>query len=92
MQTHPNRGALLALCLVFLVIVQQVTCNPVPWSDTPSAEIVSVQTELKRSARMTPLWRIMLLFKPHALCQNNYACSTGLCRYGHCSALQTILS
>ncbi|KPP62747.1 hypothetical protein Z043_119048, partial [Scleropages formosus] len=35
---------------------------------------------LRRIARMTPLWRIMGS-KPHgAYCQDNYECSTGICR------------
>ncbi|XP_067305737.1 liver-expressed antimicrobial peptide 2 isoform X2 [Pseudorasbora parva] len=57
MQDHSLRGAL-AWCLVFLVIVQQVSCSPLPQSDTPSS-VQEVQRSLKRTARMTPLWRIM---------------------------------
>uniref|UniRef100_A0A672T571 Liver-expressed antimicrobial peptide 2-like n=1 Tax=Sinocyclocheilus grahami TaxID=75366 RepID=A0A672T571_SINGR len=69
-----------------------VTCNPVPKSDTPSTSVQKVQMSLKRTARMTPLWRIMGT-KPHgAYCQNNYECSTGICRKGHCSYSQPINS
>lgn len=61
----------------------QVTCNPVPKSDTPSTSAQEVQRSLKRTARMTPLWRIMGT-KPHgAYCQNNYECSTAICRWMH---------
>ncbi|XP_068508907.1 uncharacterized protein, partial [Syngnathus scovelli] len=35
----------------------------------------------KRLARMSPLWRIMNSKPFGAFCQNNYECSTGLCRY-----------
>lgn len=34
----------------------------------------------RRVARMTPLWRIMNSKPLGAYCQNNYECSTGLCR------------
>ncbi|XP_043100468.1 liver-expressed antimicrobial peptide 2 [Puntigrus tetrazona] len=92
MQGHNHRGALLAWCLVFLVFVQQVHCNPVPKSDTPSASAQEGQRSPKRTARMTPLWRIMGT-KPHgAYCQNNHECSTGICRKGHCSYSQPINS
>ncbi len=73
----------------------QVTCNPVPKSDTPSTSAQEVQRSLKRTARMTPLWRIMGT-KPHgAYCQNNYECSTAICRWMHfvikyfCPAINT---
>ncbi|KTF92965.1 hypothetical protein cypCar_00018803 [Cyprinus carpio] len=92
MQDHNHKRALLAWCLLFLVLVQQVTCNPVPKSDTPSTSVEKVERSLKRTARMTPLWRIMGT-KPHgAYCQNNYECSTGICRKGHCSYSQPIHS
>uniref|UniRef100_A0A669F8A3 Liver-expressed antimicrobial peptide 2 n=1 Tax=Oreochromis niloticus TaxID=8128 RepID=A0A669F8A3_ORENI len=41
----------------------------------------------RRIARMTPLWRIMNSKPFGAYCQNNYECSTGLCRAGHCSTM-----
>ncbi|XP_051569085.1 liver-expressed antimicrobial peptide 2 [Myxocyprinus asiaticus] len=94
MQDHSlfNRRAVLARWLVFLVLVQQVTCSPVPQLDTPSTSVQEVHRLLKRTARMTPLWRIMGT-KPHgAYCQNNYECSTGICRRGHCSYSQPINS
>ncbi|XP_052009262.1 liver-expressed antimicrobial peptide 2 [Xyrauchen texanus] len=94
MQDHSlfNRRAVLVWWLVFLVLVQQVTCSPVPQVDTPSNSVQEVQRLLKRTARMTPLWRIMGT-KPHgAYCQNNYECSTGMCRRGHCSYSQPINS
>uniref|UniRef100_A0A8C1HME4 Liver-expressed antimicrobial peptide 2 n=1 Tax=Cyprinus carpio carpio TaxID=630221 RepID=A0A8C1HME4_CYPCA len=72
--------------------VFQVTCSPVPKLDTPSTSVQEVQRSLKRTARTTPLWRIMGT-KPHgAYCQNNYECSTGICRKGHCSYSQPINS
>lgn len=65
--------------LIYAFCVFQVTCSPLPQLDTPSS-VQKVQKSLKRTARMTPLWRIMGT-KPHgAYCQNNYECSTGICR------------
>uniref|UniRef100_A0A3P9JPK7 Liver-expressed antimicrobial peptide 2 n=1 Tax=Oryzias latipes TaxID=8090 RepID=A0A3P9JPK7_ORYLA len=43
---------------------------------------------LRRSARMTPLWRIMSSKPSGAFCQNNFECSTGFCRAGHCATNQ----
>ncbi|XP_055066727.1 liver-expressed antimicrobial peptide 2 [Paramisgurnus dabryanus] len=93
MQNHNlfNRGTVVAWWLVFLVLVQQLACSPVP-PDKPSTSEQEVQMSPKRTARMTPLWRIMGT-KPHgAFCQNNYECSTGICRKGHCSYSQPINS
>ncbi|TRY54568.1 hypothetical protein DNTS_001571 [Danionella cerebrum] len=92
MHDHSHRRALLACCLGLLLIVQQVACSPVPEPDTPSTSAQEGQKSLKRTARMTPLWRIMGT-KPHgAYCQNNHECSTGICRKGHCSYSQPINS
>ncbi|NP_001122249.1 liver-expressed antimicrobial peptide 2 precursor [Danio rerio] len=92
MKDLSHRGALLACCLLFLLIVQQVTCSPVLQPDTPSTSVQKVQRSLKRTARMTPLWRTVGT-KPHgAYCQNNYECSTGICRMGHCSYSQPVNS
>lgn len=55
-------------------LVQQLQSN----SDQ-KADSSRVHT-LKRIARMTPLWRIMNSKPFGAYCQNNYECSTGLCR------------
>lgn len=71
--------------------VFQVTCSPVPQSDTPSTSVQKVQRSLKRTARMTPLWRTVGT-KPHgAYCQNNYECSTGICRWVQCLILIILL-
>ncbi|XP_056607645.1 liver-expressed antimicrobial peptide 2 [Triplophysa dalaica] len=88
-----NRWTVLAWWLVLLVLVQQVLCSPVPdKTDKPATSEKDVQRSLKRTARMTPLWRIMGT-KPHAAyCQNNFECSTGMCRKGHCSYSQPINS
>ncbi|KAI7814769.1 liver-expressed antimicrobial peptide 2 [Triplophysa rosa] len=94
MQDHIifNRWTVLACWLVLLVLVQQVLCSPVPQPDKPATSEKEVQRSLKRTARMTPLWRIIGT-KPHAAyCQNNFECSTGMCRKGHCSYSQPINS
>ncbi|XP_028261528.1 liver-expressed antimicrobial peptide 2 [Parambassis ranga] len=80
-----RKVAAAALCMVLLVLTQQVHAGPVvtPSSDhSPHSHGVHV---LRRIARMTPLWRIMNSKPFGAYCQNNYECSTGLCRAGHCS-------
>ncbi|KAG7218671.1 hypothetical protein INR49_019795 [Caranx melampygus] len=87
-----QRKAAVTLCVVMFLLVQQVCAGPLasqvqPGSDQspagPKGE-VSVHTQ-RRIARMTPLWRIMNSKPFGAYCQNNYECSTGICRAGHCS-------
>ncbi|XP_076581311.1 liver-expressed antimicrobial peptide 2 [Chaetodon auriga] len=83
-----QRKAAVALCIVLLVLTQQVCAGPlVPQVQSGSdqrPDSSGVHT-LRRIARMTPLWRIMSSKPFGAYCQNNYECSTGLCRAGHCS-------
>ncbi|KAB5579323.1 hypothetical protein PDJAM_G00200660 [Pangasius djambal] len=91
-QSHFSRKAVAAWCLVLMVLIQQVASSPVPEMEAASGSVQGVQRSLRRMARMTPLWRIMGT-KPHgAYCQNNYECSTGICRKGHCSFGQPINS
>ncbi|XP_031707122.1 liver-expressed antimicrobial peptide 2 [Anarrhichthys ocellatus] len=82
-----QRKAAVALCIVLLMLAQQVCAGPmvpqVRSSSDQKAE--SKVTVLRRIARMTPLWRIMNSKPFGAYCQNNYECSTGLCRAGRCS-------
>ncbi|XP_061769471.1 liver-expressed antimicrobial peptide 2 [Nerophis ophidion] len=78
MQQQGSHSRRLALCLLLLVLTQQV-CSGVVQSPEHTA---------KRLARMSPLWRIMNSKPFGAYCQNNYECSTGLCRAGHCSTNQ----
>nr|WMZ41775.1 liver-expressed antimicrobial peptide 2 isoform A [Thamnaconus modestus] len=90
-----QKKAGVALCMVLLVLAQQVCAGPlgpqVRSSSEQQVDLPRVQT-LRRSARMSPLWRIMNS-KPHgAYCQNNYECSSGLCRAGHCSTSQRAAS
>ncbi|XP_045921549.1 liver-expressed antimicrobial peptide 2 [Micropterus dolomieu] len=83
-----QRKAAVALCIVLLVLAQQVCAGPLVQqlqsNSDQKADSSRVHT-LKRIARMTPLWRIMNSKPFGAYCQNNYECSTGLCRAGHCS-------
>ncbi|XP_023278491.1 liver-expressed antimicrobial peptide 2-like [Seriola lalandi dorsalis] len=86
-----QRKAAVALCIVLLMLAQQVCAGPlasqVQAGSDQSADLRGehrVHT-LRRIARMTPLWRIMNSKPFGAYCQNNYECSTGLCRAGHCS-------
>ncbi|KAL0969969.1 hypothetical protein UPYG_G00235400 [Umbra pygmaea] len=98
MQEHPQHFSCrtaFTWCLVFLVLLQQVSASP---SSSVDVQPISIrirkegQRILKRIARMTPLWRIMGT-KPHgAYCHNNYECSTGICRGGHCVFIQPIKS
>ncbi|XP_051256470.1 liver-expressed antimicrobial peptide 2 [Dicentrarchus labrax] len=84
-----QRRAAVALCFVLLVLAQQVCAGPlvaqVQSSPDQRGASNGVRT-LRRIARMTPLWRIMNSKPFGAYCQNNYECSTGICRAGHCSA------
>ncbi|KAL7374607.1 hypothetical protein ABVT39_003833 [Epinephelus coioides] len=86
-----QRRAAVALCIVLLVLAQQVCAGPLVQSSSDQKADSGVHT-LKRVARMTPLWRIMNSKPFGAYCQNNYECSTGLCRAGHCSTSQRSLS
>ncbi|XP_071315560.1 liver-expressed antimicrobial peptide 2 [Trachinotus anak] len=86
-----QRKTAVALCIVLLMLAQQVCAGPLASRLQSSSEQGadsrgehSVHT-LRRIARMTPLWRIMNSKPFGAYCQNNYECSTGLCRAGHCS-------
>ncbi|XP_034532541.1 liver-expressed antimicrobial peptide 2 [Notolabrus celidotus] len=81
-----QRKAAVALCFVLVVLAQQVCAGPLV-HQVQRADSTGVQT-LRRVARMTPLWRIMNSKPFGAYCQNNYECSTGLCRAGRCSNSQ----
>ncbi|XP_044198358.1 liver-expressed antimicrobial peptide 2 [Thunnus albacares] len=94
-----QRKAAVALCLVLLMLAQQVCAGPlasrVQSSSDRSADSRGEHTvvhTLRRIARMTPLWRIMNSKPFGAYCRNNYECSTGLCRAGHCSTNHRSLS
>ncbi|KAG9341655.1 hypothetical protein JZ751_018718 [Albula glossodonta] len=93
MQTKTYSRAAAAWALVALVLIQQVYTSPVLGGQVDST---STHLEngglLKRVARMTPLWRIMGSKPFGAYCKNNYECSTGICRGGHCSFSQPIRS
>ncbi|KAK9525011.1 hypothetical protein VZT92_017364 [Zoarces viviparus] len=82
-----QRKAAAALCIVLLMLAQQACAGPlapqVRSSSDQKAE--SKAPALRRIARMTPLWRTMNSKPFGAYCQNNYECSTALCRAGHCS-------
>ncbi|XP_077597703.1 liver-expressed antimicrobial peptide 2-like [Stigmatopora nigra] len=66
----------ISLCLAVLLLSQQVCSD----GEVPSSH--------QRVARMSPLWRIMNSKPFGAFCQNNYECSTGVCRAGHCATHQ----
>ncbi|KAM9827699.1 liver-expressed antimicrobial peptide 2 [Neosynchiropus ocellatus] len=74
-----------AVTLVLFLLVQQVSPVPV---DTEMKPHQTNDQILRRVARMTPLWRIMNSKPYGAYCQNNYECSTGICRAGYCSSNQ----
>ncbi|XP_047457523.1 liver-expressed antimicrobial peptide 2 [Mugil cephalus] len=77
-----------ALCIVLLVLAQQVCAGPLVLSNSDHGAESRVERSVhtpRRIARMTPLWRIMNSKPFGAYCQNNYECSTGICRAGHCS-------
>ncbi|XP_037336077.2 liver-expressed antimicrobial peptide 2 [Pungitius pungitius] len=76
----PRRAAAALLCIVLLMMAQQ-QASAAPQARRAQWDGVAP----RRVARMTPLWRIMNSKPLGAYCQNNYECSTGLCRAGHCS-------
>ncbi|KAJ8416763.1 hypothetical protein AAFF_G00326410 [Aldrovandia affinis] len=91
MQEKTCNRARAAWGLVLLVLIHQVYTSPIPNLDSTSTHLQNGGL-LRRITRMTPLWRIMGT-KPHgAYCKNNYECSTGICRGGHCSFNQPIKS
>ncbi|XP_030285479.1 liver-expressed antimicrobial peptide 2 [Sparus aurata] len=80
-----QRRAAAAVCIVLLVLAQQVCAGPLVRSSPDQSPDSSGVHTPRRIARMTPLWRIMNSKPFGAYCQNNYECSTGICRAGYCS-------
>uniref|UniRef100_A0A3Q0S3W3 Liver-expressed antimicrobial peptide 2 n=1 Tax=Amphilophus citrinellus TaxID=61819 RepID=A0A3Q0S3W3_AMPCI len=93
MQSFINQKKAAALCIVLLMVAEQVCAGPlVLQAHSSSIQSVALRGSHavhapKRIARMTPLWRIMNSKPFGAYCQNNYECATGLCRAGHCSTI-----
>ncbi|XP_011485975.1 liver-expressed antimicrobial peptide 2 isoform X1 [Oryzias latipes] len=89
-----KRAAAVMCALLLLMGQQQVCARPMASQAQSGSEQradVNVQQPvpaLRRSARMTPLWRIMSSKPSGAFCQNNFECSTGFCRAGHCATNQ----
>lgn len=67
---------------VFPALPLQVSSGPLA-SETKSSPDLGLDSrpQVHRVARMTPLWRILNSKPFGAYCQNNYECSTGICRY-----------
>lgn len=62
------------------LVFQQVCAGPLArYSPVRVPDVNRAQAQ-RRFARMSPLWRIMNSKPLGAYCQNNYECSTGLCR------------
>ncbi|XP_058480919.1 liver-expressed antimicrobial peptide 2 [Solea solea] len=80
-------AAAVTLCVLLFMATQQVCAAPPPQVRSSSAHSPDGRgvPAVRRVARMTPLWRIMNSKPFGAYCQNNYECSTGICRGGHCS-------
>ncbi|XP_055794537.1 liver-expressed antimicrobial peptide 2-like isoform X2 [Salvelinus fontinalis] len=76
--------------------ISTVSSSPDPSADVqPNSGQLQLgpgQRVLRRTARMTPLWRTMGTKPYGAYCQNYYECSTGICRRGHCMFSQAIKS
>nr|AIZ00779.1 liver-expressed antimicrobial peptide 2B precursor [Plecoglossus altivelis] len=83
--------AVLSCCLLAVLLLQQISCGPVP-SRTGGQSDLEDRGVLKRSARMTPLWRVMGNKPFGAYCQDHVECSTGICKGGHCIYSQPIKS
>ncbi|KAM9717192.1 liver-expressed antimicrobial peptide 2 [Menidia menidia] len=86
-----QRRAAVAMSIVLLLLAQQISAGPLvsrAQSDTEQKADSALEHGVhapRRTARMTPLWRIISSKPSGAFCQNNFECSTGLCRAGHCS-------
>ncbi|KAK1797094.1 hypothetical protein P4O66_008483, partial [Electrophorus voltai] len=81
MQEHGHvfgKGAA-AAWLLLMMLIQQVASSSDPELDASSGSVQGVERPLRRTARMTPLWRIMGTKPQGAYCLNNYECSTGIC-------------
>uniref|UniRef100_G3Q4I6 Liver-expressed antimicrobial peptide 2 n=1 Tax=Gasterosteus aculeatus TaxID=69293 RepID=G3Q4I6_GASAC len=83
-------GTAAVLCVVLLLMAQQTNAatRPCVRQQALAGALAPNVPVPRRVARMTPLWRIMNSKPLGAYCQNNYECSTGLCRAGHCSTIQ----
>lgn len=62
------------------LVLEQVRAGPLARSSPDQVPDVNRAQAQRRTARMSPLWRIMNSKPFGAYCQNNYECSTGLCR------------
>ncbi|KAK7910492.1 hypothetical protein WMY93_015176 [Mugilogobius chulae] len=72
--------------LFWILLIQQILAGPVvPVGESLSQE--GAVRVLRRTARMSPLWRVLNSKPLGAYCQNNNECSTGLCRAGYCATL-----
>ncbi|KAM4536634.1 liver-expressed antimicrobial peptide 2 [Odontesthes bonariensis] len=86
-----QRKAAMAMSIVLLMLAQQVWAGPLlSRAESGSDQNADSRGEHtvhapRRTARMTPLWRIISSKPSGAFCQNNIECSTGFCRAGHCS-------
>ncbi|KAM8881257.1 liver-expressed antimicrobial peptide 2 [Synchiropus picturatus] len=85
MGSQKQRWSAVAVTLMLFLLLQQVCPVPV---DTEMKPHQTKDQILRRTARMTPLWRIMNSKPYGAYCQNNYECSTGICRAGYCASNQ----
>ncbi|XP_038149054.1 liver-expressed antimicrobial peptide 2 [Cyprinodon tularosa] len=89
-----QRKALVVMCVTVLLLSEQTRAGPLVSPIRPSSGQITdrggehTKHVLKRIARMTPLWRIMSSKPSGAFCQNNFECSTGVCREGRCSTNQ----
>ncbi|RVE60291.1 hypothetical protein OJAV_G00179610 [Oryzias javanicus] len=89
--TLTGRRAVVVMCAVLLLMGQQVCARPTAsqgFGQRADVDVGQPAPALRRSARMTPLWRIMSSKPSGAFCQNNFECSTGFCRAGHCATNQ----
>ncbi|CAL1589881.1 unnamed protein product [Knipowitschia caucasica] len=87
-----------ALLLVWTLAFQQVCSSPVV-SVGGSLSLIQSQTlqtqqtqqrsqpQRRRTARMSPLWRINNSKPFGAYCQNGYECLSGICRGGFCATV-----
>ncbi|XP_034413562.1 liver-expressed antimicrobial peptide 2 [Cyclopterus lumpus] len=91
-----RRAAAAACALLLLLLLSQQVCAgplaPPVRSGSDQRPEPNAPLPRRRAARMSPLWRIMNSKRVGAYCHNNYECSNGLCRAGHCAATPRSIS
>nr|XP_014342082.1 PREDICTED: uncharacterized protein LOC106702918 [Latimeria chalumnae] len=97
METKGCKKGAVILCILLVAFSYQVLPKPIlsqvsssltrrEGSSSAVSTIDSIGPQiLRRWVRMTPFWRTVGSKPYGAYCQNDYECTTKLCRKGHCA-------